>query len=35
LPIQFVYPSARLLSAKVRGLVELARTTRDWRFTAL
>ena len=35
LPIQFVYPSARLLSAKVRALVELARGTRDWRFTAL
>ncbi len=35
LPIQFVYPSARLLSAKVRALVALARGTRDWRFTAL
>lgn len=35
LPIQFVYPSARLLSAKVRALVELARTTRDWRFNQL
>lgn len=35
LPIQFVYPSARLLSAKVRALVDLARRTRDWRFTAL
>lgn len=35
LPIQFVYPSARLLSAKVRALVDLARATRDWRFTAL
>ena len=34
LPIQFVYPSARLLSAKVRALVDLALATRDWRFTA-
>lgn len=34
LPIQFVYPSARLLSAKVRALVDLAVATCDWRFTA-
>ena len=34
LPIQFVYPSARLLSAKVRALVDMAVTTRDWRFLA-
>jgi len=33
LPIHFVYPSARLLSAKVRALVDLAFATRDWRFT--
>jgi DNA-binding transcriptional LysR family regulator len=33
LPIQFVYPSARLLSAKVRALLDLAAATRDWRFT--
>ncbi len=35
LPIQFVYPSARLLSAKVRGLVDLALATRSWRFVSL
>jgi DNA-binding transcriptional LysR family regulator len=34
LPIQFVYPSARLLSAKVRALVDLAVATRRWRFLA-
>ncbi|WP_198370847.1 LysR family transcriptional regulator [Roseomonas rosulenta] len=34
LPIQFVYPSARLLSAKVRALVDLAVQTRQWRFMA-
>lgn len=32
LPIHFVYPSSRLLSAKVRAFVELATTTCDWRF---
>jgi len=32
LPIHFVYPSSRLLSAKVRTFVELAATTCDWRF---
>ena len=35
LPIQFVYPSARLLSAKVRALVDLALATRSWRFVSL
>ncbi len=32
LPIHFVYPSSRLLSAKVRTFVELAAETCDWRF---
>ena len=32
LPIHFVYPSSRLLSAKVRVFVELAAATCDWRF---
>ena len=32
LPIHFVYPSSRLLSAKVRAFVELAAATCDWRF---
>ena len=32
LPIHFVYPSSRLLSAKVRTFVELAAATCDWRF---
>jgi DNA-binding transcriptional LysR family regulator len=32
LPIHFVYPSSRLLSAKVRTVVELAMATCDWRF---
>jgi len=32
LPIHFVYPSSRLLSAKVRSFVELAAATCDWRF---
>jgi DNA-binding transcriptional LysR family regulator len=31
-PIQIVYPSARLLSAKVRAFVDLAMATADWRF---
>lgn len=31
-PIQLVYPSARLLSAKVRAFVDLAVATADWRF---
>jgi hypothetical protein len=35
LPIQFVYPSARLLSAKVRALVDMAVATRNWRFLAV
>ena len=32
LPIHFVYPSSRLLSAKVRVFLELAAATCDWRF---
>jgi len=32
LPIHFVYPSSRLLSAKVRTFVELGAATCDWRF---
>ena len=34
-PIQIVYPTTRLLSAKVRAFVELATTTRDWKFVDL
>ncbi|MBP6014998.1 MAG: LysR family transcriptional regulator [Alphaproteobacteria bacterium] len=32
LPIQLVYPTSRLLSAKVRAFVDLAEKTRDWDF---
>lgn len=32
LPIQFVYPASRLLSAKVRTFVDLALATRHWDF---
>ena len=32
LPIQFVYPSSRLLSIKVRRLIDLAVETCDWSF---
>jgi DNA-binding transcriptional LysR family regulator len=32
LPIQFVYPSSRLLSSKVRALIDLAVETRRWEF---
>lgn len=35
LPIQIVYPSTRLLSAKVRAFVELAARSRDFRFLDL
>ena len=31
-PIQIVYPTTRLLSAKVRAFVELVVATRDWKF---
>jgi DNA-binding transcriptional LysR family regulator len=33
LPIHVVYPSTRLLSAKVRAFVDLAKETTDWRFS--
>ena len=33
LPIQWVYPTSRLLSAKVRAFVDLATHRSDWRFT--
>lgn len=35
LPIQLVYPSNRLLSAKVRAFVDLAVETCDWQFVEL
>jgi len=34
-PIQILYPSTRLLSAKVRAFIELVTTTCDWRFVDL
>ncbi len=33
LPIQWVYPTSRLLSAKVRAFIDLATRQSDWRFT--
>jgi DNA-binding transcriptional LysR family regulator len=35
LPIQVVYPTTRLLSAKVRAFLELITTSRDWSFVSL
>ena len=35
LPIQLVYPTARLLSAKVRAFIDLAVETCDWHFAEL
>jgi DNA-binding transcriptional LysR family regulator len=35
LPIQIVYPTSRLLSAKVRAFVELCASTCDWQFVDL
>jgi DNA-binding transcriptional LysR family regulator len=35
LPIHLVYPTTRLLSAKVRAFVELVAKTCDWRFVAV
>ena len=32
LPIQFVYPTSRLLSSKVRAFIDLALATRQWEF---
>lgn len=34
-PIQFVYPTSRLLSVKVRALIDLATQTRDWSFLSM
>jgi hypothetical protein len=31
-PIQFVYPTSRLLSVKVRALTDMAVATQDWSF---
>jgi DNA-binding transcriptional LysR family regulator len=35
LPIHVVYPTTRLLSAKVRAFVDLALERRGWEFTDL
>ena len=35
LPIHLVYPTTRLLSAKVRAFVDHAAATCDWRFVKL
>lgn len=35
LPIQFVYPTSRLLSAKVRAFIDTAAQASDWRFSQL
>ena len=32
LPIHLVYPTSRLLSAKVRAFIDLVVETADWRF---
>jgi len=32
LPIHVVYPTSRLLSAKVRAFIDLVTETTDWRF---
>lgn len=34
-PIQLVYPTARLLSAKVRAFIDLAASETDWSFVAI
>lgn len=34
-PIQFVYPTSRLLSVKVRALIDMAVATRDWNFLSI
>jgi DNA-binding transcriptional LysR family regulator len=31
-PIHIVYPTSRLLSAKVRAFIDLVNETTDWRF---
>ena len=35
LPIHIVYPTTRLLSAKIRAFVDLVTSTCDWRFVEL
>jgi DNA-binding transcriptional LysR family regulator len=35
LPIHLVYPTTRLLSAKVRAFVDMATSTADWQFVKL
>lgn len=35
LPIQFVYPTSRLLSAKVRAFLDMAAQVCEWRFSDL
>ena len=35
LPIHVLYPSTRLLTAKVRAFVDLITRSRDWRFVDL
>ena len=32
MPIHLVYPTSRLLSAKVRSFIDLVIKTTDWRF---
>jgi DNA-binding transcriptional LysR family regulator len=32
LPVQIVYPTSRLLSAKVRAFIDLVVETADWKF---
>jgi hypothetical protein len=33
LPIQWLYPASRLLSAKLRAFIDLAATRNEWRFS--
>jgi len=35
LPIQIVYPTSRLLSAKIRAFIDLVTSTCDWHFNDL
>ena len=35
LPIHLVYPTTRLLSAKVRAFIDSVSATRDWQFVDL
>jgi hypothetical protein len=34
-PVQFIYPSSRLLSVKVRAFMEQASATQNWDFRTL